>query len=567
MARAGYAVAALASLLALIGSPQVAAVNQTAAATECGSRARSISGVEFFSLSENENVVRLRLSCPEGLVVPLCRAGGGGSQAPESAAEANAVNLVGHVFCRQMGFMTSTGRKWTRAGGQQQRPGWLPATAVLCSGAEQKLQHCRLLSANQVATTTTTANQGEAGCREVLAVQCGSCSHTSGHLEDGWLASPGFPVSLAYTLQCDWLLYTQLGQGFELTFQQFRLPSAQLTPVHSLGASNCLASNAFLEIWPHGGSHQGDGDQDQEQEVLGNGRRFCVFREPDKRMRIRSKALLIHFSSGIRLTDFFLAPSQSASSSQSASASSEDPVATDPAASPASASSATATGGNFVRGFKLHFKAINDFPEEDEDQREGDEEEEDAAERPEERAANVSRRDAAVEETGGGKPGTPLPVLLLAATGLLLLVAALGAILALAFCRWRQAASAASATRPRAKKVVRSHRKPDRADREQEQEEEEDKYEEIALPAPRVPPRTFPLPPPRSTFGASRRESCSSGISVGSTAAAATNPQQQQQQYMQLVCSGHCQYVPFEELNGRAQPPRTARPAKFESSV
>lgn len=63
--------------------------------------------------------------------------------------------------------------------------------------------------------------------------------------------SPGFPNSFPFTVECDWLIYTHLGQGIELKFVTFNFPTSQL-PMQQIGSSSCVSANAFLEIKPNG---------------------------------------------------------------------------------------------------------------------------------------------------------------------------------------------------------------------------------------------------------------------------------------------------------------------------
>jgi len=114
--------------------------------------------------------------------------------------------------------------------------------------------------------------------------------------------TPGFPASFPFTVQCDWLIHTQLGTGLELRFLFFNLPTSQL-PQSQIGRSPCIASNAFIEIHPspivQPSFSLESPPNSLEADTLSNSQRYCVTRNPERRMIIKSKAVWIHFSSGI----------------------------------------------------------------------------------------------------------------------------------------------------------------------------------------------------------------------------------------------------------------------------
>lgn len=173
----------------------------------------------------------------------------------------NALNLLSHVFCRQMGYMTYESRQPASLGMENESALW-PAS-VSCNGTEQRLQDCYWPEVRL------------AVCKQRLQVQCGSCSKYLAHADDGVISSPGFPSSFPFTVQCDWLIYTKLGEGIELRFTAFNLPTSQL-PLSQLGSSTCAAAGAYLEITPDPGTGLA-----AEERVLANSRRYCVFRAPE----------------------------------------------------------------------------------------------------------------------------------------------------------------------------------------------------------------------------------------------------------------------------------------------
>jgi hypothetical protein len=183
-----------------------------------------------------------------------------------------------------MGYMTYSSRRATNVRDDRDKALW--PTAV-CNGTEQRLEDCYWPEAS-----VTT-------CKHVVEVTCGDCSKYSTHVDDGIIVSPGFPVSFPFTVQCDWLIHTQLGIGIELRFLFFNLPTSQL-PQEQIGRSPCIASNAFIEITPSSSLLSDDSQVSSlEADTLSNAQRFCVTRNPERRMIIKSKAVWIHFSSGI----------------------------------------------------------------------------------------------------------------------------------------------------------------------------------------------------------------------------------------------------------------------------
>lgn len=198
----------------------------------------------------------------------------------------NQINLMSHVFCRQMGYTTYISRRASNLMDEKQRSVW---PSAVCNGTEQRLQDC---SWPYVSLTS---------CKHVLEVNCGDCSKYYNHVDDGIILSPGFPNSFPFTVQCDWAIFTQLGAGIELKFTVFNLPTP-LLPMAMIGASDCVASNAFLEIRPRSVSA---GDTSLEAETLSNSQRFCVTRNPERKMIIKSKAVWLHFSSGIHSAFFW----------------------------------------------------------------------------------------------------------------------------------------------------------------------------------------------------------------------------------------------------------------------
>lgn len=73
----------------------------------------------------------------------------------------NQINLMSHVFCRQMGYMTYIGRSAANVIDDKERTIW---PSVICNGTEQRLEDCYWPD------VTLTH------CKQVLEVQCGSCS-------------------------------------------------------------------------------------------------------------------------------------------------------------------------------------------------------------------------------------------------------------------------------------------------------------------------------------------------------------------------------------------------------
>lgn len=73
----------------------------------------------------------------------------------------NQINLMSHVFCRQMGYMTYVGRSAANVIDEKERTMW---PSVICNGTEQRLEDCYWPD------VTLTH------CKQVLEVQCGSCS-------------------------------------------------------------------------------------------------------------------------------------------------------------------------------------------------------------------------------------------------------------------------------------------------------------------------------------------------------------------------------------------------------
>lgn len=73
----------------------------------------------------------------------------------------NQINLMSHVFCRQMGYMTYVGRSAANVIDDKERTIW---PSVICNGTEQRLEDCYWPD------VTLTY------CKQVLEVQCGSCS-------------------------------------------------------------------------------------------------------------------------------------------------------------------------------------------------------------------------------------------------------------------------------------------------------------------------------------------------------------------------------------------------------
>ena len=198
----------------------------------------------------------------------------------------NQINLMSHVFCRQMGYMTYTSRRASNLMDEKQQSVW---PSAVCNGTEQRLQDCMWPYVSLTA------------CKHVLEVNCGDCSKYYNHVDDGIILSPGFPNSFPFTVQCDWVIFTQLGAGIELKFTVFNLPTP-LLPMAMVGASDCVASNAFLEIRP---KSSGAVETSVEAETLSNSQRFCVTRHPERKITIKSKAVWLHFSSGIHSAFFW----------------------------------------------------------------------------------------------------------------------------------------------------------------------------------------------------------------------------------------------------------------------
>jgi hypothetical protein len=204
-------------------------------------------------------------------------------ESPQSYLVTNQVNLMAHVFCRQLGHMTYTSRHPVNGMTEVTSKAIWPS--VLCNGTEQRLVDCHWPEVKSVA------------CNQFLEVKCGSCSKYFSHVDDGVITTPGFPVSFPYTIQCDWLIYTKLGDGIELRFTAFNLPT-QL-PFSQIGSSTCVTSNAFLDITPND-----DTDKSGVERLVSNSNRYCVYKAPDRKVRIKSKAVWIHFLSGIHSSLF-----------------------------------------------------------------------------------------------------------------------------------------------------------------------------------------------------------------------------------------------------------------------
>ena len=233
--------------------------------------------IMMLSFGNDEDSSKLALCSPESE-----------STSMQPTQVTNTINLMSHVFCRQMGYMTYLSRRATNVRDDRDRALW--PTAV-CNGTEQRLEDCYWPEASVTS------------CKHVVEVTCGDCSKYYSHIDDGIIVSPGFPVSFPFTVQCDWLIHTQLGIGIELRFLFFNLPTSQL-PQEQIGRSPCIASNAFIEIHPNPSSPTSLLSDDSqgtslESDTLSNSQRYCVTRNPERRMIIKSKAVWIHFSSGI----------------------------------------------------------------------------------------------------------------------------------------------------------------------------------------------------------------------------------------------------------------------------
>ena len=173
----------------------------------------------------------------------------------QTSSLTNQINMMSHVFCRQMGYMTYTSRRAANVLDDDNHDKVVWPSAI-CNGTEQRLEDCYW---PEVTVTK---------CRQVIEVTCGTCSKYYSHVDDGVILTPGFPNSFPFTVQCDWLIYTHLGQGIELKFSTFNFPTSQL-PSQQVGSSPCVASNAFLEIRPN------DGENQQPLETLSDGQRYC----------------------------------------------------------------------------------------------------------------------------------------------------------------------------------------------------------------------------------------------------------------------------------------------------
>ena len=233
--------------------------------------------IMMLSFGDSDDVSKLGLCSPESETTSM-----------QPTAITNTINLMSHVFCRQMGYMTYSSRRATNVRDDRDRALW--PTAV-CNGTEQRLEDCYWPEATV------------SSCKHVVEVNCGDCSKYYSHVDDGIITSPGFPVSFPFTVQCDWLIHTQLGTGLELRFLFFNLPTSQL-PQSQIGRSPCIASNAFIEIHPSPVVSTSNSPEESQQsslevDTLANSQRYCVTRNPERRIVIKSKAVWIHFSSGI----------------------------------------------------------------------------------------------------------------------------------------------------------------------------------------------------------------------------------------------------------------------------
>ena len=229
------------------------------------------SQVEYFASSNsNDEKIVLVTFDDEHKKLALCA---------EPAGDVSQVNLMLHVFCRQMGYTTYVSRRTTNIMEDSDRA--IIATA-LCYGTEQRLEDCHWPN------VTLTR------CKQVIEVNCGSCSKYFSHVDDGMISTPGFPLSFPYTVQCDWLIHTHLGSEIELRFLAFNFPQS-LLPLAHIGTSMCEASSAFIEIR----SHPFNDNSSDENKTIANAERYCVTNNPPRRLVIKSKAVWLHFSSGI----------------------------------------------------------------------------------------------------------------------------------------------------------------------------------------------------------------------------------------------------------------------------